>query len=803
MSVPGDRIGPYVTLRVLGRGGMGEVLLARDPRLQRKVALKSVIAGEGDAASRDQILREARAAALISHANVAHVYDVLEQGPRLFIVMEYVEGDTLATRIARGPLPSGDVVSIGRQLATGLGAAHAHGVIHRDLKPSNVYLTNLGIVKILDFGIARVTESTVAEAADVTGTTIGGAPAHAGTPPYMSPEQLLGHKVDSRSDLYGLGVVLYEMAVGQRPYIARDRLELAMAVVKGNFYPAHLANPDVPEWLSDVISKLLSPKGDDRFQSADDVVRALDAGDSRAGDAAARTPARRWMSAALVAAAVLALTAPLAIPAGRRLFAPAPSVPMTVLVPPVENYAGDERGDAIANIIRALVAGNLRAVPEVIVQPAATSTPARFVVDLRVTSLAPALQLSASLRRGDTSTPLWSRVIAGNQLSIERELLDGLSTALQNAGAWRTRLTDADNARLHRLPTSNAEALDAYATARALLDRDDAAGNLPRAVDMLKSAVAKDPSFALAYAALTEAYGMQYQRTRDPSLVQAATDASAAAVREGPAEGQVFSALGYLQNLIGRREDASRSLRRAVQLQPHNDNAHRRLGLVLADTGDVAGGIAEAKEAVLIRPLYWNHHYTLGFILYNAARYHEAAEAFRRVTDLEPNLPRGYLMLGASMQRAGNHQQAIGNYEHAVRLGPNPSAYSNLGLLYYNVGRIDDAVRAFQMAVDEEPGTPVFYLSLSFREFLQVTLGESQRFSQRAYRGATQVVIVTAVSPVPPRIGFARRGSTFGTASETFSLPRKRRRFRTRSRWRACARFALPDLSGTQSRWRI
>src|SRR5262245_11603939 len=159
---------------------MGEAPLAPDPRLQRKVALKSVIAGAGDAAARDQMLREARAAALISHPNVAAVYDVLEQGPRLFIVMEYVEGEALATRIARGPLPVDEVVGIGRQLAMGLAAAHAHGVIHRDLKPGNVQLTNLGIVKILDFGVARVSEAILPDNGATLGTTIAAPPAHAG-----------------------------------------------------------------------------------------------------------------------------------------------------------------------------------------------------------------------------------------------------------------------------------------------------------------------------------------------------------------------------------------------------------------------------------------------------------------------------------------------------------------------------------------------------------------------------------------------------------------------------------------------
>ena len=204
-----------------GPEGMGEVYLGHDSRLQRKVALKSLTAPTGaDADRREQILLEARAAARLNHPGIAAVYDVVEQGDRAYIVMEYVEGETLAARLAQGPLPMDRVFAIGRELAAALAAAHAGGVVHHDLKPANIQLTPSGAAKVLDFGVARVTTPT----AMPTETTRSVIPVlspgdgRSGTLVYMAPEQLLNKPVDARSDIYSLGVVLFEMATGQRPF---------------------------------------------------------------------------------------------------------------------------------------------------------------------------------------------------------------------------------------------------------------------------------------------------------------------------------------------------------------------------------------------------------------------------------------------------------------------------------------------------------------------------------------------------------------------------------------------------------
>jgi hypothetical protein len=270
---PGTQLGHYIILDRLGRGGMGQVFLANDQELRRKVALKCLLSSRrGPDAERARVLREARAAAAINHPNVATIYQVVEHGDRAFIEMEYVDGESLAARLKRERLPIDRAVAIGCQLAAALAAAHSRDIVHRDLKPANVQLTRDGSVKVLDFGVAGVfAPSSVASSKATTGvaTVRGG-----GTPPYMSPEQLLGHHVDDRSDIYSLGVVHFEMVAGRRPYTVTDPLDIVQAQAKG-LPRADAVDPNVPRALADIIAKALEIDVNDRYQSATEVETAL------------------------------------------------------------------------------------------------------------------------------------------------------------------------------------------------------------------------------------------------------------------------------------------------------------------------------------------------------------------------------------------------------------------------------------------------------------------------------------------------------------------------------------------------
>jgi predicted Ser/Thr protein kinase len=299
----GARVGPYVVVRRLGRGGMGEVFLAGDTRLDRAVALKCLIPDpNADSDLRGRIAREARAAARINHPHVATVHDVVEHGARTFIVMEYVEGESLAAVLRRRVLPAGRVAEIGGQLASAVAAAHRAGIIHRDLKPANVQLTPDGSVKILDFGIAT---ATVVAASGTTRTDVSVIPRQlapaAGTPGYMSPEQMLGQPLDERSDIFSLGVVLFEAAAGRKPVDSKDLLDVLSAIVKG-LPRLDVVSSGVPENLADVIATCLAFEPERRFRSAVDLQLALE---KIAKSSVLESPPRsRWLA---IASAVLAV----------------------------------------------------------------------------------------------------------------------------------------------------------------------------------------------------------------------------------------------------------------------------------------------------------------------------------------------------------------------------------------------------------------------------------------------------------------------------------------------------------------
>ena len=280
---PGTRVGPYTIIDRLGRGGMGQVFLASDQELRRKVALKCLLATSANAdIERARILSEARAAAAISHPNIAAVYHVVEHGERAFIVMEYVEGESLALRLLRERLAISTVIALGRQFAAALTGAHAQGVIHRDIKPANIQIAVDGSAKVLDFGVASAVRS--GSGLHSLGSSIrrsqerGAGPAmvHGGTPPYMSPEQLSGRSVDERSDIFSLGVVLFEMATGCRPYETNEPAALIVAQEQGA-PRADAVDARVPAPLADVIAKALEADGAQRWQSAIDVEAALEA----------------------------------------------------------------------------------------------------------------------------------------------------------------------------------------------------------------------------------------------------------------------------------------------------------------------------------------------------------------------------------------------------------------------------------------------------------------------------------------------------------------------------------------------
>ena len=298
---PGERVGPYTVLSLLGAGGAGEVWRARDTRLARDVAIKVLLPHlSSDAARVRRFADEARAVGSLNHPNIVAVYDVGDYRGAPFLVSEYLDGETLRTRLQAGPLRSTDVVAIALDVARGLAAAHARGIVHRDLKPENVFIGQDGAVKILDFGVAKLQApgDGLASGADtITGSIVG-------TAGYMAPEQVRGEDVDARTDLFALGVMLYEMLAGAAPFKRASVFETLQAIVTVEPPDVAEVNDATPDALATIVMRLVRKERDARFQSAVDLVWALEqVNTARAHRATERSDRRTRLDRRVVASA--------------------------------------------------------------------------------------------------------------------------------------------------------------------------------------------------------------------------------------------------------------------------------------------------------------------------------------------------------------------------------------------------------------------------------------------------------------------------------------------------------------------
>jgi tetratricopeptide (TPR) repeat protein len=727
-------VGPYRILEKLGSGGMGDVYLAEDARLHRRVALKT-LAGPGSqaAGARQRLLREARAAARLNHPNIAAIYDVIETDDSAHIVMEYVEGEALSDRLARGPLPPDQVADLAFQLCDAIAAAHAQAVIHGDLKPGNVLLTRDGKAKVLDFGLAKAPSGP--------GPVAGGEPTldadgHLlGTPAYMAPEQLRREKVDQRTDLYSLGVMLFELLTAQRPFKGDGVLQLGLAILNDPTPTPQEALPAVPAALSAIVSRAMAREPADRFQSAVEMREALRRLPARLSEAPTlsgafpwdrttrkarrfdRSP--RWRMAAL--AVVLALAGTLAY--RQRPRPDRTGVHPVVAVLPLANLGGAPEDDYLGVGIADALVTHLAGLPSltVVSRSATQASQGRrpgtrqlaqdlglsYVVSGSVQRAERRLRVTLQLVRPDESVA-WGRDYEGTLdelFRLQRDAAQGLAGALSPGSSPAAGEPS-------RPPSGDLEAFAQYARGRALLERPDVAGNVAKAIEAFEDAVRRDSGFALAHAALGEALWARYQETGDAAFTVKARDAVVEALRLDPEQGATRYTLALIYHGTGRAEPAIAELRRVVSLHPGNDDASRLLGNILADLGRWEEAEGALRRAVGQRPGYWGNHAALGHLFYRTGRHANAIAEFRIVTQLQPDNSRGHQMLGAAYQAAGQESQALASYQKALEQAPDARAWSNIGVIRYGQGRFEEAARAWEEAARLEPREPLKHRNL-------------------------------------------------------------------------------------------
>ena len=733
---PAETVGPYRLLGELGRGGMGVVYRAEDPRLGRLVALKVLPAAlAADARAKERLLLEARAAARIDHPNVCTVYEVAEtDGGRPYIALACYDGETLADRLAHGPLPVGEAVRVARGVAAGVAAAHARGVVHRDLKPSNVFLCRDGTPKVLDFGIAKVPGVALTEAGQTPGTVA-----------YGAPEQARG-LADARSDVWALGVVLHEALTGRRPFAAPYEAAVLYAVLNEDPPPPSRANPDVPAALDAVVARCLAKDPDGRFQDAaalDDALggalapaeapttarpaRPLAALRAVAGPPARRLrPIRAWRAAAaLLVAALVAVAAWALWPGGG-----APGMPEAIhlaVLPPTPRPDGPDSRAFAEGLAETLAAGVTELAPDggdLWVAPvsevrALGVTSAREAGDVLGVNLA---LTGGLLREGRRLTLTLNLVTADDQ---PRTLASRtLTVAAAEEGRVRGRallliadmlgldVPAEDDARLAS-GTVDPEAQRFFLAGVGYLERDREAEDLDRAVDLFRQAVGEDPGFAQAHARLGEAFLAKYETTRDAAWVRRAEAASETALRLDPSEPLAHVGLSHLYRVTGRYPLAIQQARSALRLEPAAYEARLALAHALRAGGDAVGAEKALQEAVRLRPGLWAGYSDLAYFYLRSGRYEEAAAQYAEVVRLAPRNVQGYVGWGGALRRLGRYAEAKAVLGRALDIRPHPDAYSNLATALAEEGRYVEAVREYRRALALDGADHVVWSNLS------------------------------------------------------------------------------------------
>jgi TolB-like protein/tetratricopeptide (TPR) repeat protein len=719
---PGTRLGRYEIRAHLGAGGMGEVYLARDPKLDRDVALKLLPADVVDVPDRmRRFVQEARAASSLNHPNILTIHEIDETASGHFIATEFVDGETLRERMRGGGMSIDEATDVGCQVASALTAAHAAGIVHRDIKPENIMRRRDGLVKVVDFGLAKLADPAASMREADTGTALATMADAGATSPgvvlgtlrYMSPEQARGRPVDARTDIFSLGLVLYEMLTGHLPFEGANALEAAAALL-GDKPPAPISRsvPDVPPELERIVLKAVRREPDERYQTAKDLLSDLkNLGRAHASPSSAATATaaavlptgglRRWRAAA-IAILLVALTAV----AGWLAFRGSRGTAIdSIAVLPFENRTKDPNVDYLSDGITEALIDSLSQLPNVRViarssvfnfkgrtgdiQQIARQLGVRAILTGRVLMQGDTLDIRAELTDSETHTSLWGNHYTRN-LSDLLTMQDDI--ARQVIDALRVRLTGGQQDQVTKRFAGNADAYRVYLEGRYRFN-SATESDMPRAIESFGRAIALDPGFALAYAARGEATFTMGDLSLP--MQEAAAKGKADALKALALDPDLVEGLSLLANIKFQYDwdlsGAEHDFRRVLALNPNYAEAHHQYTYLLAMTGRTTEAIRESELAMRLDPVSPPIVVDSGLPYYLARRYDEAIVRARKGIELFPDFFFSHILLGSSLIEKGDFAEGIAELEKAKSLGPSPLVLGQLGYAYARGGRTADA----------------------------------------------------------------------------------------------------------------
>ncbi len=727
--MPAQLISHYRVLGQLGRGGMGVVYRAEDTTLRRTVALKFLPEHlANDQAVSERLRREARLASSLNHPNICTIYEVGEDSGEVFIAMEYVEGRPLSELIRPQGLPLQTTLRYSSQLASALAHAHDHGVVHGDLKPSNIMVTPGGDAKILDFGLARRSDPAEFDRQTLETSSTESRPGLGGTLPYMAPEQIDASAASQSTDLWSLGVVLYEMAAGARPFSGENLYLLCTAIQRD---PPRPLPPKVPAGLASIIFRCLEKEPGRRYRRAGEVRAALEAlRPIQEGVIPAPLPTPRRVRYFPLAAAILLLLAIFGLYTFHDkmgIFGSARLVPHPVLLgvlPPApspdsaQSAFNDGLADTLNSRLSELSVRHAFAVipmSEILDKNASTADEAReqfgvnLVLALNVQRAANSVRVNYSLVdtrshqqvRGGTVT-----ADASDPFALQDRVFESVASAME------LQLAPEEKREPGSQGTTEPAAYDFYVQGRGYLQDYVVPENVESAVTLFQRALEKDPAYAAATASLGEAYWRKYQLNHDPAWAKAAIETCEKAATQGPRLAAAHSCLGQAYMAQGKYEEAADQYRRTLILEPTSDDAYGGLATAYERLGQPADAEQAFKQAVTLRPSYWATYNWLGLFYMNHARYEEAVNQFSQVVSLAPDSFTGYYNLGAVRILQGKYADAVPLLEKSLSIRPSADASSNLATAYFQMHRYADSAVQFEKAVQLDPKNYLFWGNL-------------------------------------------------------------------------------------------
>ena len=678
----GSRLGPYEIVAPLGAGGMGEVYKARDTRLERTVAIKvlpSRLASDADALARFE--REARAVAALSHPNILAIHDFGTHEGIAYAVTELLEGKTLRERLEEGPLSPRKAIEYGVQAAHGLAAAHDRGIVHRDLKPENVFVTNDGRVKVLDFGLARVSmPDSSAPATEVRTATVATEPGVVmGTVGYMSPEQVRGQVADHRSDVFSFGAVLYEMLTRERAFQGASAADTMSAVLNQEPQLSRTVHGVAPG-LEQILRRCLEKNPGERFQSAHDLAFALRSL-SASGATATVSPAPALRRFALWAAGVLLVLLAAAAALFSRGLGRKPIDSLAVL--PFANERADPETEYLSDGITESLINRLSRLPNVRVisrasvfrykgkdqDPGAIARElgVRAIVTGRVTHRGDQLSIGTELVDMRDNRQLWGerydRKFA-DVFAVQEEIARQISESLQ------LRLTGEDEKRLAKRATGNPEAYQAYLKGYHHA-RKVTLADLEKGMTYFRQALALDPNYAPAYAGIAYTYINWLADWHMPAreAFRQGKEAALKAVELDPSLPDGHTYLGMARLLSDYDwAGAEEEFRRAIELNPADATAHHWYAVFLSARGRFDEVERETARALELDPLSIETNFLSGWSLYFARRCDEAIKRIRHTLELDPTYFYGEMFLGMCHEQQGRFLEAAAAFERARTL---------------------------------------------------------------------------------------------------------------------------------------